>query len=150
MTITQDVSQKPRIFSFPVSVYCDGSISPASMEDAQSSRLLTELAGRIAILIPELDYGLIEQVRSNLTTKDGNPASTQLEFFAITRAEEIINGKKYVIFSDCVGAVELTKSEKAKFLPLGRPHYGSLFLHRILTRARYLRHSSRKVLTALH
>lgn len=148
LTIKQD--EQSGSFSFPVPVYCDGSISPASMEDAQSSGLLAELTGRIAVLIPELDYGLIEQAKSNLTTEDGNPASTQLEFFAIMRAEVItkerIEGKNYVIFSDCLGAVELAKSERVKFLPLGRPHYGSLFLHRILTRARYLRHSARKVL----
>ncbi|MBM3897583.1 MAG: hypothetical protein FJ358_03545 [Thaumarchaeota archaeon] len=129
-------------------VYCDASISPATMDHAQTSRTTTKLVGRIVIFIPQLDYGYIEQVKDGLTTKDGNPASTYLEQIAIEKAETISKEKgltEFVIYSDCKGAIDNTDSTNAKWLPEGEFDPPSAFLHRILKRAQYLRKSSRKI-----
>jgi hypothetical protein len=41
-----------------IEVYCDGSISPAAMENLASSKVSSTFIGRILVLIPELDYGI--------------------------------------------------------------------------------------------
>jgi hypothetical protein len=53
--------------------------------------------------------------------------------------------KDYVIYSDNVEAVRQAGSESVKWLEPGRIHFASLFLHRVLSRAKYIRSSSRKI-----
>jgi hypothetical protein len=132
-----------------IEVYCDGSISPAAMENLASSKVSSTFIGRILILIPELDYGILEQVEEGIMTSKGNPDSTHVEVLAAKRASEICSEKgiaNYVILTDSLGAAEHSGIDAVIFLEPGKLHYASLFLERVLSRARYLRHSSRKVL----
>jgi hypothetical protein len=129
-------------------VYCDASISPADMTSPLKSKIGENFVGRILMLSPDLDFGRIERVSQGLLTKDGNPASQQLELTAIARTLEVISKIEkgnFAIFSDNIQAVELAKFDNVKFLPSGEFHPASAFLERIMGRAKYLRTSSRKV-----
>ncbi len=131
-------------------VYCDGSVSPARMESLNSSTLDITFVGRIAILIPQLDFGLIAKVTEGALTAKGNPASTQVEILAVKRAKDICIEKgisEHVILTDNLSASKDAGVKEAQWLEPGKLHYASLFLERIMSRARYLRQSSRKVLS---
>jgi len=132
-----------------VEVYCDGSLSPAKMENLMSSAVSSKFVGRIIVLIPQLDYGVIEQIKGGILTSKGNPDSTQVEALAAKRAKEICYEKglsNYVVLTDSQGVVN-SGIEGVKYLKPGSVHYASLFLDRIMKRARYLRHSSRKIVS---
>jgi hypothetical protein len=118
------------------------------MESPKESSVGENLVGRILVVIPSLDFGLMETVTDNVTTSKGKPASTQVELLAIRRAVKISEEKglkDYVVYSDNVEAVRQAESQHAQWLEVGRIHFASLFLHRVLTRGRYLRHSARKI-----
>ena len=118
------------------------------MDNVQVSRVESSFTVRVTVIISELDYGSVERVIENVITKEGNPDTTFLELLAILRAKEVCEEKgitDFVIYSDNEQAVARTSSPQVKWLPPGQLHYASAFLHRILSRARYLRHSSRKV-----
>jgi len=132
-----------------IEVYSDGSVSPAIMENLTSSQVSSTFVGRIIVLIPHLDYGILEQVKEGIITSKGNPDSTNVEILAARRAKEICNQRgiaNYTILTDNLGVAEHSGIDGVRFLETGKVHYASLFLDRILSRARYLRHSSRKVL----
>ncbi len=119
------------------------------MENLASSNVGSTFVGRIIVLIPKLDYGLLEQVKEGILTSSGHPDSTYVEILAAKRAKEICNEKgiaNYIILTDSQGAAEQSKIEWVTYLERGRVHFASLFLDRIMNRGRYLRHSSRKVL----
>ena len=59
-------------------VHCDASVSPSIMEGLTSSRVTELFTGRIAILVPEKDFGYLERSTANAITPKGNPASTQM------------------------------------------------------------------------
>ena len=129
-------------------IYCDASISPATMSNPLSSQIGTRYVGRIVLICRELDYGKIEQVDDGVLTKEGNPASQQLEVAAIDRALEEFSDKQdqdYEVFSDNIQAVDSAESEHVKFVPIGEFHPASAFLARVMNRPQYLRSSSRKV-----
>lgn len=131
-----------------VEVYCDGSVSPAKMDNIISSSVDSKFLGRVAILIPELDFGLLEKIREGALTPKGNPASTQMEILALRRGSAICIEKEikdYVLLTDSQGAPATSEIQQAKWLEPGRLHYASMFLERIMNRGRYLRHS-RKVM----
>jgi hypothetical protein len=132
-----------------VEVYCDASVSPAIMDGLTSSRIVGQFTGRIAILIPEKDFGFLESSTNNAVTPKGNPASTQMEILAVKRAKQVSEEKglkDYVILTDNKSAVEQAGISEVRWLEAGRIHYASLFLERIISRAGYLRSSSRKVI----
>lgn len=134
----------------PVEVYCDVGISPASMPSPSSRHLQPTLVGRIVILIPALDFGLVQQVREGILNKKGNPSSNHIEILAVRKAKEICVGRSlanYVILTDILASAETTGVQEARWLEPGRLQLASLFLQRIVNRARYLRQSSRKVIT---
>ncbi len=131
-------------------VYCDGSVSPARMNSLTSSNLDTAFVGRIVVLIPELDFGSVKKIKEGAMTANGNPASTQVEILAVKRAKDICVEKQlreYVILTDNSTAAQHSAVEEVQWLDPGKLHYASLFLERIMNRARYLRQSSRKVVT---
>ncbi len=105
------------------------------------------MVGRIVVIIPALDYGSIEQVGEGLTTKKGNPSPNLLEMLAIRRTREIClrkNLKDFVILTDMESLKNLIDIPEAKYLEPGRLQLASLFLQRIINRARYVRRSARK------
>jgi hypothetical protein len=131
-----------------IEVYSDGSVSPATMESLTSSKI-SAFVGRIIVLIPQLDYGVLEQVTEGTLTSKGNPDSTNVEILAAKRAQEICHQRgiaHYSILTDNLGVAEHSGIDGVRFLEPGKVHYASLFLDRVLSRARYLRHSSRKIL----
>src|SRR5213593_2863852 len=86
-----------------VEVYCDGSVSPATMDGLTSSSIDRKFTGRIAVLIPQLDLGFLSKVSEGAVTVKGDPDSTQIEIAAVRRAKEICFDKgiaEYVIFTD--------------------------------------------------
>ncbi len=106
--------------------------------------------GRVAVLIPDIDYGMVEQVKEGVTNARGNPASTQMEIQAVREAKKVCESRSlvgYVILTDSQGAAEESGVPEARWLEPGRLHFASLFLDRIMGRARYLRQSSRKVIS---
>ncbi len=133
-----------------VDVYCDAGISPASMQSPITSTLQPTLVGRIVILIPSIDYGFIEQLREGIMNKKGNPSSDLLEAAAIEKARQICIEKKlsnFTILTDSLSSANAARFPEVKWLEPGRLQLASLFLQRIVNRARYLRSSSRKVIT---
>jgi len=134
----------------PVEVYCDARISPASMQSPTASALQPSLVGRIVILIPGHDYGYIEQLREGILNKKGHPSSDLLEKVAVERAKGICVEKKlssFVILIDSLSSASATLVPEARWLEPGRLQLASLLLQRIVDRARYLRRSSRKVIS---
>ena len=131
-----------------VEVFCDAGISPASMLNPTSSQKGPDLVGRSVVLIPSLNYGYIEQLREGILNRKGNPASNLVEILAIKKAKEICiaNGlTSFVILTDSLSSTNTIGFQEGRWLEQGRLHLASLLLQRIINRARYLRHSSRKV-----
>ena len=119
------------------------------MDTPTSSRVGNVQVGRIIVLIPDLDFGIIEKVSEGAVTPEGNPASTQLEIESVKRAAELLKSKglkDYVILTDNEAAARFSGVERAKWLEAGRKHLASLYLQRIIDRARYLRESDRKTI----
>src|SRR5438093_2824616 len=113
------------------------------MENLTSSRTSGIFVGRIIVLIPQLDYCMIEQVKDGVLTEKGNPAPTQVEILAVRRAREICHERgiaRYVILTDSQGALNMG-IEGVRYLEPGKVHYGSLFLDRMMKRAQNLRQS---------
>ena len=133
----------------PIEVYCDAGISPASMPSPTASALQPTLVGRIVIVIPALDFGFVEQLREGILNKKGHPSSDLLEAAAVAKAREICADKKledHIIFTDSLSSAKAAGRPDVRWLEPGRLHLASLFLQRIVNRARYLRRSSRKVI----
>lgn len=132
-----------------VEVYCDASVSPAKMDQVDSSSIGEEFIGRIVILAPQRDFGFIAMVPTEEATVNGNPASTQLEILAVKKAKEVCDVKgfgKYIILTDNQSAFTKAKVENVRWLEQGKIHYASLFMERIMKRASYLRRSDRKTI----
>lgn len=113
----------------------------------QSGRT-TESHGRVCIIIPSVDLGVIERFYNGLITAKGNPDTTYSEFKSIVRASEVCEELKldsYVIYNDATGAVKRANIPQVQWLPEGEFNPASSFLDRVLKRASYLRRSSRKV-----
>ena len=71
-----------------------------------------------------------------------------MEILAVKRAKEVCEQQRfedYVILTDNLSAFEQSGVREAQWLEQGRIHLASLFLARIMSRAGYLRQSSRKV-----
>ena len=119
------------------------------MSSPTSSHLLPALVGRIVVLIPTLDYGYIEQVKEGFTNKKGNPAIDLLEKMAVRRAKAICVEKNlvgFVILTDSQAAADPQDIPEVKWLEYEKLQFASLFLQRIINRARYIRRSGRKTI----
>src|SRR2546427_6075774 len=79
------------------------------MDSPASSKVGNTFVGRIIVLIPLLDYVILERVKESILTSKGNPDSTRVEILAARRAKEICIQKgitNYVILTDSLGAAE--------------------------------------------
>ena len=114
--ISQRFHSNPR-----AEAYCDGSVSPALMKGVTSSSLnYSSQIGRIAVLIPALDLGLLERMREGVLTAKGNPDSLQMEILAIRRAGTILVQKgveHFVIFTDNPDAVVRAGVDAVRWTP---------------------------------
>jgi hypothetical protein len=136
--------------TYPIEIYCDAGISPASMQSPTNSQLQPTLVGRIVILAPDLNYGFIEQIREGILTKKGHPSSDLLERVAVVRAKGICERKElsnFVIYTDSISAAKAAGVQEARWLESGRLQLASLLLQRVVDRASYLRRSARKVIS---
>ena len=129
-----------------IDAYCDGSAYPLAALERYHSR---DTVGRIMIIIPALDYGLLERFH--------NPVNHELA--AIVRADAICREKitevPFVIHSDHEGAIKKSRLLNVRFSSPDEFHIADAMLKRIVRRAYYLRHSERTVKrrkpeTALH
>lgn len=123
----------------PALIYCDGSIERIRK------------IGRVMIVIPCLDYGLIERFYDNLTRADGSENSLYAEQVAIKRADEIRAKKvseihpEFLILSDNYTAIERTGIQNAAHIVPQSFHYADAYLKKIVQRLGYLRRSSGRV-----
>ena len=87
-----------------------------------SEKSTSEFFGRICVIIPNLDYGLIERFVEGLLTAKGNPDTTYSEFYAVTRAQQICRQRSlenYLIFCDAEGAVDRLIAAGRRLAPTG-------------------------------
>jgi hypothetical protein len=130
-----------------VKVYADGSVAPSIMSSPTRSALTDEFYGRVCVLIPIQDFGLVERFTEGPLTKKGNPDTTNSEYASIVRALEVCRSKglgQFVVYNDSQGAVAKVNLPEVKLLPSGEFNPASAFLYRVLNRAGYIRGSGRK------
>ncbi len=131
-----------------IDVYCDGSVTNAVMIDPFTSKLGSDYIGRAMVVIPALDFGLIEQTQVGMVTRRGTPASTEAEAFAIRTALKACTAfglAHYMIFSDCRGAIDQLKSDRVAWRSREQMYLPNTFFDKVLRRASYLRQTSKTV-----
>ena len=129
-------------------VYADGSITPSIMTSPTQSAVTNEFYGRICVVIPTHDFGLVERFTEGLLTKKGKPDTTNSEYMSIIRALEICQSEgftQFVVYNDSISAVAKANRPEAKWLQAGEFNPASAFLYRVLGRAGYIRGSGRKI-----
>ena len=120
-------------------IYCDGSIERSTM------------VGRIAVVIPDLDYGHIEQFHQNVRLPNGMENSLYAEEFAIMKADSIRtqiereHGGALAILSDNRDAIRNVGLRNVELIPYSSLHYADAYLKKLIQRLGYLRRSEGKV-----
>ncbi len=134
-----------------VEIYCDGSISRATLEAAYESYWSNDskCVGRIAIIMPDLDYGLIERFYDNLELPNGHENSQYAEEVAIRRANAVFKLKgldlgQFVIYSDNPAAIQNVGLSYVEPV-LQRFNFADEYLKKMLNRLAYFRASHEKV-----
>lgn len=118
------------------------------MSSPTLSAVTNEFYGRVCVLIPSRDFGLVERFTEGVLTKKGNPDTTNSEYVSVVRALEVcrMNGfGRFVVYNDSQGAVAKANLSEVKWLPSGEFNPASAFLYRVLDRAGYIRGSGRKI-----
>jgi hypothetical protein len=131
----------------PTSIFCDGSISNAVLTDPFTSELRDEFVGRVIVLVPSQDYGLIEQVRQGVVTPRGTPNSVAVEALAIRSALTVgaaLRAIDHVVFSDCREAVRALGDQRVEWRCREQMYLPNSFFDKVLRRASYLRQSSKR------
>jgi len=128
-----------------VDAYCDGSICASTLEDYHRSGI-SDNVGRVCVIIPVLDYGIIERFYDDAALSNSNPSSLVAEMIAIRRADEICRQKidnSFTIHSDNPEAIKRVGFPNVRYVPpyLKRSHFPHVLLKRITERAAYLRQS---------
>jgi hypothetical protein len=129
-------------------VYCDGSVSNSILTDVFTSRTGEQYVGRVMVLVPAHDIGLITQTRGAMITPRRTPASTEAETFAIRTALNLCHSRAFAghtIYSDCRGAVEQFPEHPVEWRSRQELRLPNDFFDKVLRRAAYLRSSSGKV-----
>lgn len=147
------VSGKPKVLE----VYCDGGIWQGIMSDAVTARA-SNLVGRTAVVIPDLDYGAVEtfydsdanfglapRFIDSLALPNGHENSFYAEIMAVRHADEACkrNGLRdgFVIYTDNGGAVKETRLSYVELIPPERWHPADEYLFKMRSRAGYVRRS---------
>ncbi len=132
-----------------IEVYCDGSISGATLEDIE--RHTANFIGRIVVVIPELNYGLIEKFDDDLMLPNGHGNFLHAEVVAIRRAGEVCGMKgrelnrRFVIYSDNSDAIRIARLSHVKWIGPQERHLADAYLKLVVSRWGYLRRSEGKV-----
>lgn len=120
-------------------IYCDGSIERIAK------------IGRTVVVIPDLDFGLIQRFQDNLTRPDGSENSVYAEEVAIRKADEVRtkenDDKKldFLILSDNYTAIERAGIVNVAHILPQSFHYADAYLKKIVQRLGYLRRSNDRV-----
>jgi ribonuclease HI len=131
-----------------IEVYCDGSVTNAIMLDVVTSELGSDYIGRAMVVIPALDFGLIEQTRAGMVTELGMPRSSEAEAFAVRTALKVCTDlglANYMVFSDCQGVVEQLKNNRVEWRSREQMYLPNSVFDKVLGRASYVRQSSKTV-----
>jgi hypothetical protein len=145
----------------PVEVYCDGGVWQGVMTDAVTAHA-SDFVGRTAVVIPELDYGVVKtfydsdpsfglapRFIDSLALPNGHENSFYAEMMAVRHADEACkrNGLKdgFVICTDNGGAVKESKLLYVQHIPPERHHPADEYLYKMRSRAGYVRRSTGKV-----
>lgn len=131
-----------------IEVYCDGSVTNALMVDVFKSAIGNEYVGRAMVLVPVLDFGLIEQTRVGMVTMQGQPASNEAEMFAIRSALKVCGALSiadYVVYNDCQGAVAQFTVDHVEWRGREEMYLPNSYFDKVLGRASYLRATNNKV-----
>ncbi len=128
-------------------VFCDGSITNAEMSGPFESRMTETYVGRVMVLVPDHDFGLISQRREGVLTKRGTPDSAFVEELAIRAALAFAEARGLVgfeVFSDCTGAVGAVGDPRVRWASRESLYLPNAFFDKVLKRASYLRESERR------
>ena len=142
-------------------VYCDGGIWGGILTDAFSAKH-SDFVGRTAVVIPVLDYGVVETFHDSdsnfglaprfidsLALPNGHENSFYAEMIALRRADEARkrNGLQdnFVIFTDNGGVIKESGLPYVKVIPAERFHFADEYLYKMRSRAGYVRRSMDKV-----
>lgn len=132
-----------------VEVYCDGGVWQGVMSDAVTARS-SDYVGRTAVVIPDLDYGVVECFHDSLSLPNGHEDGFHAEMVAIRHADDASKRKhlqdRFVIYSDNVEAVKEINLPHVRLIPRdGRVHFADEYLYKMRSRAGYVRRSTGKV-----
>ncbi len=144
--IMNEISDAPQLTE--VVAFADGSVTPSIMTSPTESSVSAGYFGRVCIVIPTQDFGLVEPFTGGILTKKGTPDTTNSEYVSIVRALEVCKSEgfeQFVVYNDSQGAVARASLPQVKWLPSGEFNPASAFLSRVLDRAGYIRSSGRKV-----
>lgn len=128
-------------------VFCDGSITNAEITGPFESRMTDTFVGRVMVLVPEHDLGLISQRRDGVMTRRGTPASAYVEELAIRAALAFAEARglgAVEVFSDCTGAIGAVGDPRVRWASRESLYLPNAFFDKVLTRASYLRESARR------
>ena len=122
-----------------VEAYCDGGIWQGVMTDAVTA-YASDYVGRTAVVIPDLNYGVVECFHDSLVLANGHEDVFHAEVTAVKHADDACRRKElregFVIYSDNGGAVRESN------LPEGKFHFADEYLTKMRSRAGYVRRST--------
>ena len=135
-----------------IEAYCDGSISPSSLEEAHTSHKSGHV-GRVMVVIPALDRALVVQFYDNLTLPNGHENSLFGEIKAIEQADSFCKEKTlghFRIYSDNPSAIESIGLSSVQRIPKSRLNIANEYLRSLLSYAQYSRGSEDRKRTRLN
>ncbi len=109
------------------------------------------MVGQIAVVIPDINYGHIEQFHQNVRLPNGMENSLYAEEFAIKKADYIRTQKEtehsgaFTILSDNPDAIRNVDLHNVELIPYSGIHYADAYLKKLIQRLGYLRRSEGKV-----
>ena|SRR2546426_3194892 len=133
-----------------IKVYCDASISGNTLKGYES-HITSDYVGRIMVVVPELDYGLLERFYDDLALPNGHENVLHAEVVAIRRANEVCGAKgkefnrRFVIYSDNSAAIDEIGLSHVKLIRPEERHIADAYLKAVRFRCSYLRRSSENV-----
>ena len=131
-----------------VEVYCDGGIWQGVMTDAVTA-YASDYVGRTAVVIPDLNYGVVECFHDSLVLANGHEDVFHAEVTAVKHADDACRRKElregFVIYSDNGGAVRESNLSYVQLIPEGKFHFADEYLTKMRSRAGYVRRSTGNV-----
>jgi len=133
-----------------IEVYCDGGVGKTILDDVLTAHF-QDYVGRTAVIIPGLDYGVVETFYDSLLLPNGHENGEYAELMAIRHADYACKKMEsklrggFVIYSDNFGAIKRSGLLHVQHISKDRFHFADEYLYRMMSRANYLRQSAGKV-----